>query len=294
MVDNFDFAIFVFSPDDTTNIRKTTYKAVRDNVILELGFFLPKIGRERCFIIRPNNATNLRLPTDILGITVLTFDNERSDGNLRAAVGPACNRIRDVVKEKGEIRRYLESGPGPIHLKKLSEKEKQDNKRIEDDLKKILIKSRKLRNEASLMFVDIDRFSSLNKWYGEDTCDELIQFLENMIKEKFKKGYITRIGGDQFICCLEKVTQAAALRMANDFVTQVTQTNYDFIAPNLYVTVSAGVVCYREKETVQEWIIRAIHGSICAKKSGGSRVAKGPIGLPLPMYNTSYEQLLSD
>lgn len=34
-----DFAIFVFSPGDVTNIRKIKFSTVRDNVVYELGLF---------------------------------------------------------------------------------------------------------------------------------------------------------------------------------------------------------------------------------------------------------------
>jgi predicted nucleotide-binding protein len=44
---NFDFAIFVFQPDDMTTMRNVAHNTVRDNIIFELGLFIGKLGREK-------------------------------------------------------------------------------------------------------------------------------------------------------------------------------------------------------------------------------------------------------
>jgi hypothetical protein len=89
----FDCAAFVFAPSDVATIREHQFAVVRDNVLYELGLFTGGIGRDRCFIVQPEGEP-LRLPSDLLGIVVARYDAHRSDGNLVAALGPACNRIR--------------------------------------------------------------------------------------------------------------------------------------------------------------------------------------------------------
>lgn len=94
----FDFAIFVFQPDDIVQIRDNSYKAVRDNLIFELGLFIGRLGIEKVYFLIPRSIQNLHLPTDILGITPGTYDDIREDGNLQASLGPFCNQIRKTLK----------------------------------------------------------------------------------------------------------------------------------------------------------------------------------------------------
>lgn len=102
-----DFALFVFAPDDVTSIRDEKKKTVRDNVVFELGLFIGRLGRERCFILVPKDAEELHLPTDLLGITPLNYEAARADQNLVAALGPPCQRIRRVVKQLGTFQSAL-------------------------------------------------------------------------------------------------------------------------------------------------------------------------------------------
>jgi hypothetical protein len=89
-----DFAVFVFSPEDIVSIRNQKLKTTRDNVVFELGLFVGRLGKKRSFIIRSQGQSDFHLPTDLLGTNVATFNSKRPDGNLRAALGPACNQIR--------------------------------------------------------------------------------------------------------------------------------------------------------------------------------------------------------
>lgn len=100
-LDESDFGLFVFSPDDITQLRGEFKKTVRDNVVFELGLFVGGLGRERSFIVIPRGHEDFHLPTDLLGITPGTFDAERQDDNLVASLGPACNRINKVIEKLG-------------------------------------------------------------------------------------------------------------------------------------------------------------------------------------------------
>ena len=97
-----DFAVFIFSPDDVSSIRQQEKLVVRDNVLFELGLFVGSIGKERCFIVKPRGA-DLRIPTDLLGLTPADYEASRSDNNLAAAVNAPCTLIRERVASLGML-----------------------------------------------------------------------------------------------------------------------------------------------------------------------------------------------
>jgi predicted nucleotide-binding protein with TIR-like domain len=92
-----DLGVFVFSPDDVATIRGTEAPVVRDNVLFELGLFVGRLGRHRSIFLVPKGS-DLHIPSDLHGVTAVPFEPNRTDGNLKAALGPAANRIRNTLK----------------------------------------------------------------------------------------------------------------------------------------------------------------------------------------------------
>ncbi len=98
MLSTCDFGAFIFAPDDLVTIRKQRHRAVRDNVLFELGLFMGRLGRERTFVIVPNRV-EIHLPSDLVGLNLATYEPDRDDHV--AALGVACNKIRQAVRTLG-------------------------------------------------------------------------------------------------------------------------------------------------------------------------------------------------
>lgn len=98
-----DFGIFVFSADDVVNMRKEETNVIRDNVIFELGLFLGQLGRQRNFMVQPNDVGDLHIPSDLAGLSPLKFEAKRQDGNVVAALGASCNKIREAMRKLGPV-----------------------------------------------------------------------------------------------------------------------------------------------------------------------------------------------
>ncbi len=97
-LDSSDAGIFVLRPDDLTASRGESSPTPRDNVTFELGMFIGRLGRDRTFMLAPTTST-VRLPSDLIGLTTAHYDEDRFEsGERRAAVGPACTKIRDALR----------------------------------------------------------------------------------------------------------------------------------------------------------------------------------------------------
>jgi predicted nucleotide-binding protein len=94
-VNEYEFGVFVFTPDDILPSRGEERYVPRDNVIFEFGLFTGKLGRKRAFIVKPSEGIDL--PTNLAAVTAATYDSANT--NLAAALEPACEMIRDAVRK---------------------------------------------------------------------------------------------------------------------------------------------------------------------------------------------------
>lgn len=90
----FDFAVFVFQPDDISQMRDETVNTVRDNVVFELGLFIASLGKERVFFLVPKGSEEVHLPTDLIGVEPGHYVPPELDENIMSAIGPFCNKVR--------------------------------------------------------------------------------------------------------------------------------------------------------------------------------------------------------
>lgn len=92
-----DFALLFLSPDDKVRVRGSTGVAPRDNVILELGLFAGALGRRRALMVAPRRP-RLKLPTDILGVVPILYDETLF---LKDAMQEVLVALRRLVHELG-------------------------------------------------------------------------------------------------------------------------------------------------------------------------------------------------
>ena len=93
-----DFALLLFTPDDKVITRGKTKDNPRDNIIFELGLFMGAIGRDRTFILTREGAVkNLNFPSDLSGITFLTYKNTDKNPCLEDAI----EALKIEIEQKG-------------------------------------------------------------------------------------------------------------------------------------------------------------------------------------------------
>jgi hypothetical protein len=98
--DRADYAILILTDDDEVIAAKNGNKqwAPRDNIVFEFGLFSGRIGSERCIAVC-DEAKPLKLPTDISGVNLATYDS-RVGGDLGNAFAPAWKKIRSRIGGK--------------------------------------------------------------------------------------------------------------------------------------------------------------------------------------------------
>lgn len=96
-----DFAVFIFSADDITNSRNIQQLSPRDNVVFEAGVFIGVLGKDRVFILAPEEQ-KLKQPSDLQGLTFGFYDSPRPGDNLNSIMAPLTNQIEDIIQKIGQ------------------------------------------------------------------------------------------------------------------------------------------------------------------------------------------------
>jgi predicted nucleotide-binding protein len=110
-LDQHDFGIFVFAPDDVALHRGKYVFITRDNTLFELGLFWGRLRRQRVFAIVPNEVKarsdliegevvkEYHLLSDLQGLTLLKYEL-RSDHKHEAAVSVACREMIKAIQQQ--------------------------------------------------------------------------------------------------------------------------------------------------------------------------------------------------
>lgn len=94
-----DFAVLVLAADDVTISRGRRKAAPRDNTIYELGLFMGALSRDRTYIVAPS-PLDIKIPTDLLGVTMLTYQRKRGR-SIAHAIRPVIRELMRLVERHG-------------------------------------------------------------------------------------------------------------------------------------------------------------------------------------------------
>ncbi|MBX9580243.1 MAG: nucleotide-binding protein [Gemmataceae bacterium] len=98
-LDKTRYAVFVFARDDKVTSRGRTQDATRDNVILEFGLFVGRLGSGKCFVVVPKNRKGLKIPSDLDGFTPITYDDEQFESAPQAAATLVATAIKTAIRQ---------------------------------------------------------------------------------------------------------------------------------------------------------------------------------------------------
>jgi hypothetical protein len=162
-----DFGIFVFSPDDEVKMRGNVSETIRDNVLFELGLFIGRLGKRRCFIVTPDNV-DMHIPTDLTGVSPAKYSGERDESDMLATLGPACHEIRKAMKLHGLFNENTVSKTIPVN--------DHDNY---DESDKIVLLESWLINQAvegeAIKYIDVDNLLKIEQGSTKRLLPQIFQ-----------------------------------------------------------------------------------------------------------------------
>ncbi len=134
---------------------------------------------------------------------------------------------------------------------------------------------RSQRKSAPLaaLFIDLDRFKSVNDTLGHDIGDALLCQVAERLQSNLRVGdFSGRWGGDEFVVCLEDFGEEANAAAAAQKLLLVLSEKYEIGSSEVYATPSIGIAMYPESGNSAAQLIKAADVAMFeAKKRGGGR-----------------------
>ena len=122
----------------------------------------------------------------------------------------------------------------------------------------------------SLVLLDIDHFKAINDTHGHDVGDRVLRGMSETVAGRIRAtDHLARWGGEELLVLLPETGLEGALGLAEDIRRRVATTSFQ--GPDR-VTVSVGVVEYRDQEPPRELIRRVDDALYAAKAAGRDRV----------------------
>lgn len=125
----------------------------------------------------------------------------------------------------------------------------------------------------AVLFLNLDRFKSINDTLGHDTGDKLLQRVGSRLAKNLRvSDFCSRQDSDQFIICLEDLDEPSNAASAAQKLVLVLSDKYEVDGSEIYITPSIGIVVYPEGHESADWLIKAAESAMQrAKSRGGSR-----------------------
>jgi len=265
--DNVGFVVILLTPDDvgaSRKSRKDLKKRARQNVILELGYFIGKLGREQVSAIY---VKDVELPSDLDGVLHIPYD----------IFGEWRSKLADEMQEAG-----IEVG-----LTKFQKAENRANKDeqtgllnhgfFNETLSAECNRSKGAKEIFSVILLDLDNFKAINDTYGHAQGDKLIKRVGLVLDQTCSRDQtVSRYGGDEFAILASGLGTQQAYQLADRLRSALVT---DVVLKRRKVTGSFGVASYpRHGKTPQKIVEAADEQMYVSKQAGGNRVscAKSP------------------
>jgi diguanylate cyclase (GGDEF)-like protein len=121
----------------------------------------------------------------------------------------------------------------------------------------------------SIAMIDLDHFKRVNDTYGHGAGDEVLRALAATVHDTMRTTDVFgRYGGEEFLIILVGAPHALALEAMERIRAAVAAKNWSSIAPELSVTLSAGIASHRKGETIEQLMHRADMALYQAKDAG--------------------------
>jgi polar amino acid transport system substrate-binding protein len=200
------------------------------------------------------------------GDVILSINGQGLYDSGRTLVGGVITfrDITDVIRRTVELEKRAQ----------FDELTRLPNRRLfTEQLEKAMGRSQRNDSPLAVLFIDLDRFKSVNDTLGHDIGDELLRQVGDRLRQNLRVGdFSGRWGGDEFVACLEDFGETGNAAAAAQKLVLVLSDRYDVNGSEVYATPSIGIAIYPGAGETAERLVKAADLAMYqAKQRGGGR-----------------------
>ncbi len=193
----------------------------------------------------------------MLGLTVL----------LKRQVAKRTYELQLEIDERREAERQLDELAYYDSLTKLPNRIS-----LLEYLKVAISRARRNKNKLAVLFIDIDRFKTINDTLGHDAGDQLIVEIANRLQVCLRDDdSIHRFGGDEFVAILQDITELADIQHVTKRMLKSLTGSIPINSNEIFSSVCIGVSIYpNDDDDIDNLLKYADAAMYHAKDQGGN------------------------
>ncbi|MBS1246739.1 MAG: response regulator, partial [Proteobacteria bacterium] len=180
------------------------------------------------------------------------FVNRRKDGGLyyeEKTISPlkdAAGQVTHFVATGKDVTERMQTQERLQHMAQHDALTELPNRALFlDRLKQALARARWHKRLVAVLFVDMDRFKTINDTLGHEIGDKLLQALAERFSVSVREGdTVARFGGDEFVVLLDDVASEKDIGALAQKVIEMLAPPFEIGGQSLYITASIGVSMY--------------------------------------------------
>ncbi|MEP4891185.1 MAG: EAL domain-containing protein [Aliiglaciecola sp.] len=149
-----------------------------------------------------------------------------------------------------------------------------NRREFEQKLRDGIRRSKQLKQDLTLLYMDLEQFKIVNDTCGHKAGDALIkQLSQTLNNEVLNKGLLARLGGDEFGVILESENAQNAVVIANQLLNAVKEFKFIWDNRIFSMGISIGMAKWQEHiETPEQLMSMADAACYVAKEQGRSQI----------------------
>src|ERR1039458_1534145 len=141
---------------------------------------------------------------------------------------------------------------------------------LEDRLSKALASARRRKDKVALLFLDLDRFKTINDSLGPSFGDLLLQEVAERLKRFAREqDTVARLGGDEFLIVLTALKDVGDAAIAAERIMNAMTAGFVVQGNSLNVSCSIGISIFPEHGADSETLIKNADAAMYKAKESG-------------------------